>query len=145
MSELVRVLNLGEPEGDVAVDTGGGWRRAEAPSYVAEYVLLGAGGVSLVVGAVFLGVASAQAGVVRDCQQPGVCSAEVAEENADLYAADLMVGQLTMGIGVALLATGGTLLLMRMLDEPEEEDIGDVAWGVTATDELLLGTWQIAW
>src|SRR5690606_32604128 len=97
--QMLIAIERGEPLGEIAVDTGNGWRRSESRSYIAEYIIMGTGGATVIVGGVMLALAASQADVVRECQVPGECSEEVARDNGELYAANLFTGQLLMGIG----------------------------------------------
>lgn len=149
--DLVRALADEQPYGAVGVDTSGrGFVYAESPSYAVEYVMLGVGGVGLITGITLWGLAGAQHDVVRECRVPGACRRATSQENNDLLATDLFVGQLMVGISSAVLVGATTSLLLRMLWLEHEEGLDALA----RQDGLSVGlqpgggamaTWRLTW
>lgn len=144
VSALLPALERGAPEGDVEVNNGLGWERLEAKSYWVETIVIGTGGATLVAGAVFAGIAASQADVVEQCKRPELCTLQGSKENLDLYAQDVFASQLLFGIGSAIVVTGATILVVRMLSGSATE-VADTQWNLAVTGDSALGTCTWRW
>lgn len=148
VQDLVRALERGEPFGALGVDTAGhGFAYAEAPSYIVEYVGFGVAGAMLVTGGVFLGLASHQLDVVRDCQKLNACRRATEQDNGDLYTTNLLTGQVLLAVGGAVALAAGTSLLIRHLMVEDEAALGAALGqpGLAVGAGEAFATWSITW